>query len=279
VAGRDGSVTVLRQILHITDVHFGRHHQPDRAAGLLELAAQRRPDLVAFSGDVTKRAKRREFEQGRRFVDALAAPTVVVPGNHDVPMYRVWERALRPYGAYRRHFAPDLEPVFRDDELLVIGVNTAWGWTIDGGRVWPRRARRLERQLVEGKGSRFAIVLLHHQMIPVPGYGSPKVMRNAMGTAQALVRGGADLVLSGHVHLSYLGSSEELGESAPGGLPVLFSGTASSSRGRGPEKGRNSCHWIEVDVQSITIERLEWDSQVGGFIGGQVRRLDRRSTD
>ena len=266
----------MRQVLHITDVHFGRHHQPDRSAGLVELLRQRTADLVAFSGDVTKRAKPREFAQGRRFIEALGVPTIVVPGNHDVPMYRFWERLFHPYGAYRRHFDRELEPVYQDDELLVVGVNTAWNLTIDGGRVWPRRARRLERQLVEGKGSRCAIVMLHHQMIPVPGYDSPKVMRNALGTARALVHGGADLVLSGHVHLSYLGRSEEL-EGAPAGLPVLFSGTACSSRGRGPEVGRNTCHWLEIDELGIAIERLEWDRQAGAFVGGERWKLERRS--
>ena len=255
----------MRKILHITDVHFGRLHQPDRAEGLVRLAEERQPDVVAFSGDVTKRAKPSEFRQGLEFVAALGVPTVVVPGNHDVPMYRVWERVFSPLGAYRRHFSLDLEPTFRDDELLVVGVNTAHAWTADGGRVWPRRARRLESQLREQKGNRFAIVMLHHQIIPVPGYPSPKVFWNASGTARALAAGGADLVLSGHVHLSHLGYSR-VGETA---TPVLFSGTACSSRGRGVEEGRNTCHWIEVDDQQVRLERLEWT----GVIPFEIERI------
>jgi 3',5'-cyclic AMP phosphodiesterase CpdA len=252
----------VRKILHITDVHFGRHHQPDRAAALLRLAAERQPDVVAFSGDVSKRAKADEFRQGRDFVTSLGVPTVVVPGNHDVPMYRVWERVFRPYGAYRRHFSQELEPTYSDDELLIVGVNTAHAWTIDGGRVWPQRARRLEQQLKEGKGDRFAIVLLHHQIVPVPEYHSPKVFWNAAGTASALAAGGADLVLSGHVHMSYLGHSR-VGEVA---IPVLFSGTASSSRGRGRERGRNTCHWLEVSGNELTAEKLEWSDDAAGFV-------------
>ena len=265
----------MRKILHITDVHFGRHHQPDRAAGLVRLAGERSPDLVALSGDVTKRAKRTEFAQGREFIAALGAPVVAVPGNHDVPMYRVWERLFQPYGAYRRYFSDELEPSFSDDELLVVGVNTAHAWTVDGGRVWPRRARRLEQQLQQQKGGRFAIVLLHHQIIPVPGYGSRRVFWNARDTARALAAGGADLVLSGHVHLSYLGYSR-VGEAE---IPVLFSGTASSSRGRGPEQGCNTCHWLEVDDREIRIERLEWSQQASGFISvvGGAQSLRRRA--
>jgi 3',5'-cyclic AMP phosphodiesterase CpdA len=263
----------VRKILHITDVHFGRQHQPDRADGLVQLAQERQPDVVAFSGDVTKRAKPVEFRQGLDFIAALGVPTVVVPGNHDVPMYRVWERVFAPYRAYRRHFSQEMEPTFSDDELLVVGVNTAHAWAIDGGRVWPRRARELEQQLRDQKGSRFAIVMLHHQIIPVPGYPSPKVFRNARGTAEALAAGGADLVLSGHVHLSHLGYSR-VGEVA---TPVLFSGTAASSRGRGPEKGRNTCHWIEVNEQEVSLERLEWSVEASGFVPveGAAEKLRR----
>lgn len=271
---------LVRKILHITDVHFGRQHQPDRCAGLVALARTRRPDVVALSGDVTKRAKPGEFRQAREFLSALEVPTVVVPGNHDVPLFRVWERVFQPFGAYRRHFARTLEPIYCDEELLIVGVNTAHGWTFTGGRVWPWRARRLERQLIEGKGSRFAVVLLHHQVIPVPDYGSRKVFWNAGGTARALAGGGADLVLSGHVHFSYLGYSREDARDLGAGLPVLFSGTASSSRGRGPESGRNTCHWLEVDSREIAIERLEWSVDAGAFLpqDGSALRLRRAGT-
>jgi hypothetical protein len=80
-------------------------------------------------------------------------------------------------------------------------------------------------------------------------------------------------VLSGHVHLSYLGYSR-VGEVE---IPVLFSGTASSSRGRGPDQGRNTCHWLEVDDREIRIERLEWSQQALGFIpvAGGARSLRR----
>ena len=85
-----------------------------------------------------------------------------------------------------------------------------------------------------------------------------------------------DVVLStesGNVRIDL--SSEEL-EGAPAGLPVLFSGTACSSRGRGPEEGRNSCHWLEIDDRGIAIERLEWSRESSRFVAGERRELARR---
>ena len=255
----------MRKVLHITDVHFGRDHQSDRSAGIIELSLARRPDVVVFSGDLTKRAKPSQFAQARHFVDALGAPAIVVPGNHDVPLFRVWERVFSPFGAYRRHFDPQLEPIFEDDELLIVGINTAHAWTFTGGRIWRRRLQEVECCLAADAGRRFAIVVQHHQMIPVPGYGSEEVFRNARAAARALERGGADLVLSGHVHLSYLGDSTAIDDQAERAIPVLFSGTASSTRGRGPEKDRNTCHWLEIDRDEVLVDRLEWRREHGGF--------------
>lgn len=266
----------MRRILHITDVHFGRDHLRDRAAGVVQLAQQRRPDVVVLSGDVTKRAKPAQFAEGRRFVEALGAPTLTVPGNHDVPLFRVWERVFSPYGAYRKHYSADLEPTWQDDELLIVGVNTAHGWTFTGGRVRRRQLERLRRRLADDGGGRFRIVVQHHQMIPVPGYGSDEVFRNARATARALVAGGVDLVLSGHVHLSYLGDSTAIEPRAAPAVPVLFSGTASCSRGRGPEKGRNTLHWLEVDDGELAIERLEWRGESAAFETAETRVVARR---
>ena len=265
----------MRKILHITDVHFGRDHQSNRSAALIELSLDRRPDVVVFSGDLTKRAKPSQFRQARQFVDALGAATVVVPGNHDVPLFRVWERVFSPFGAYRRHFDRQLEPVFEDNELLIVGINTAHAWTFTGGRVWSRRLAEVERRLAADAGRRFAIVVQHHQMIPVPGYGSAEVFRNARAAANALERGGADLVLSGHVHLSYLGDSTAIDETSERAIPVLFSGTASSTRGRGPEEGRNTCHWLEIDGDELRLDRLEWSDEHAGFKTAESRVLSR----
>ena len=88
----------MRRILHISDVHFGPPHLPDVAAGVLRLVESRQPDLVALSGDLTQRAKPHQFREACSWVDRIGVPTVTVPGNHDVPLYRVWERFLQSMG-------------------------------------------------------------------------------------------------------------------------------------------------------------------------------------
>jgi 3',5'-cyclic AMP phosphodiesterase CpdA len=248
----------LRTILHISDVHFGPRHRPAVAEGVVALAEDRRPDLVVLSGDLTQRAKPKQFVQARTFVDRLPAPVIVVPGNHDVPLYRFWERFLAPYGAYRRHFSPDLEPSFRDEELLVVGINTAHGLTLTEGRIRSSRLREVRDVLDDAGDEVFKVVVPHHQLFPPPDCRARRVMRNAARAVRVLATAGVDLVLAGHHHQTYLGSSEQLHSNH--GPPVLFlhAGTATSDRGRGGERGQNSCNWVRIEDQRLVVEHLRW---------------------
>jgi 3',5'-cyclic AMP phosphodiesterase CpdA len=255
----------LRTILHISDVHFGPPHLPRVAEGVHELAASARPDLVVVSGDLTQRAKPAQFREARAFVDRFAAPTLVVPGNHDVPMYRAWERLLSPFGAYRRHFSRELEPVFRDEELLVVGVNTAFQWTIDHGRVTRRHLREAAERFRREDEGRVRVLVAHHHFIPPPRFERQRVMHNAYKAIEVFSGVGVDLILSGHKHQSYIANSEEFYPMGRPPVVIVHSGTTTSSRGRGAEKAKNTCNWVRVDGESISISHLLWEPALERF--------------
>ena len=231
---------------------------PAASRALLELARERRPDLVVISGDLTQRAKPREFRQAREFAARLERPWIAVPGNHDVPMYRFWERLLIPYGAYRAHFHAELEPVWQDDALFVVGVNSAHGLTIDEGRVRRSRLRRLARQLDGAPPGATRVVVIHHLLIPPPLPGKQQVLRNAGATVEVLAEAGVDLVLSGHHHRSFFGYGQDLYPVGGRPLPLVYAGTGSSSRGRGVEAGVCACNWVEIHGAEIRLSVLRW---------------------
>ena len=251
----------MRQILHISDIHFGRHHLPHLASGVLALIEERAPDLVVISGDLTHRAKQREFEAARAFVDRIPVPSIVVPGNHDVPMYRVWERIARPYGAYRRYFSPDMEPEYEDDAMVVLGLNTAFNWTHKDGLIRRSRLHQLAARLRSVPRDKYKLVVAHHQLVPPPRYETQRVVTNAVEMVEVLAEGGVDLVLSGHLHQTWVGNTEAY---YPGGrhhVLLLHAGTTTTVRGRGIEKGQNSCNWLRLDGRNIEIRHLLWDAQ------------------
>jgi 3',5'-cyclic AMP phosphodiesterase CpdA len=164
-------------IAHLTDLHFGAE-DPAVVAALAEELAAAPPDLVAVSGDLTMRARHREFRAARAFFDRLRAPVLAVPGNHDITPFALVERFLDPHARWRQAIAADTEPVWRDDRVAVLGLNTArrFGHHLD----WSRG--RVTRQRLDGLGARLdrmppdllRIVVAHHPLVPPEG--GPRVV-------------------------------------------------------------------------------------------------------
>ena len=124
----------MRTIVHLSDLHFGR---VDYAVvePLVQTVAELAPDVLAVSGDLTQRARSEEFKEAREFLDTLPSPQIIVPGNHDVPLYNVFKRFLQPLDKYKRYITGDLEPFHADAEIAIMGINTARSLTIKDGRI------------------------------------------------------------------------------------------------------------------------------------------------
>ncbi len=58
---------------------------------------QHKPEVIVVSGDITQRARYQQFYKCRQFLDSLNIPYLVVPGNHDIPLYHVWNRFFTLY--------------------------------------------------------------------------------------------------------------------------------------------------------------------------------------
>src|SRR5687768_14836651 len=138
----------MRTIAHLSDLHFGAADPQVVEALLLSVTAVS-PDLVVISGDLTQRARRRQFVQARAFLEALPKPQIVVPGNHDVPLYNIWSRFVRPLGGFRRYISADVHPVYVDDEVAVFGADTTRSFTIEDGGLSRADVAVLAQQLAD----------------------------------------------------------------------------------------------------------------------------------
>jgi 3',5'-cyclic AMP phosphodiesterase CpdA len=271
----DAEDGALRALLHISDIHFGPKHLADRAAAVLDLARERAPDYVVISGDLTQRAKPSQFAAAKRFIESIPAPTLAVPGNHDVPLYRFWERAFAPFGAYRRHFSTELEPHLMDDEVCIVGVNTAFNVTLIGGRITRAQRRRVAELFAAAPPSAYRVAVVHHNLVRPPELADvPAPLAGSVSALGALHSSGVDMVLSGHVHQSYVASIAVAG--AEDGGVIVCSGTTTSSRGRGSEEGASTCHWIEIDSTAAVVTFLRFDPDTGGFRATADRTFPRR---
>lgn len=256
----------MGELLHISDVHFGPPHLPRLAQGVLDLIDEAPPDAVVLSGDLTQRAKPEQFRQARDFVDRIPVPTVAVPGNHDVPLYRVWERVFAPFGAYRKHFSEELEPVHRADDLLVVGINTAFNWTLKDGRMSLDRLLEVGEMFDAVPETVFKVVVAHHHLIPPPNFGTQRVLANAYEAIDLFSSVGVDLILSGHLHQAYIGNSEEFYPKGRPPVVILHSGTTTSSRGRAGEKEKNTCNRIRYDASTLEVSHCRWEPAWERFV-------------
>ena len=190
------------------------------------------PDLVAVSGDLTQRAPPRQFQQARAFLEQLPFPLLVVPGNHDVPLYNIAARFLNPYGGYRRYIARSRAGLRRRRELIVVGLNSARPSRSGGGRLNAAQVARAAARLRSAPPDAVRIVVTHHPFDLPEGHGDEHLIGRSDMAMQQLAAAGADLFLAGHLHVSHVGRSAERYQIAGHSALVVQAGTL-STRGRG----------------------------------------------
>jgi 3',5'-cyclic AMP phosphodiesterase CpdA len=252
----------VRTLVHLSDLHFGRI---DAAVipPLLVTVTQLKPDVVVVSGDLTQRARTQEFLAAREFLAALPRPQIVVPGNHDVPLYNPWRRFGKGLSRYRRYITDDLEPFYADDQIAILGLNTARALTVKGGRINLRQMARIRERLGVGMADVVKVIVTHHPFDVPPGYQDRDVVGRARLAIETLAACGADLLLSGHLHTSYLGQTAARYKIGGYSALVIQAGTATSTRHR---KEANAFNLIRIARPYVTIVHLTWQPGSGAFI-------------
>lgn len=262
----------MRTILHLSDLHFGALDE-QLLPPLLESIDRLRPDLVAISGDFTQRARRAQFRRARAFLARLHGPILVVPGNHDVPLFDLAVRFLDPLAHYRRFISEDLAPVFADSEIIVVGLNSTRSMLFKHGK------GRLNESQVVAATARLElappgvtkIVVTHHPFDVPEGHGEQHLIGRANMAMGWLAAAGADVFLSGHLHVSHVGRTAERYKIAGHSALVVQAGTL-SRRGRGE---LNSFNLLRIQQSTIALERYAWDEGAHGFASAWAGTFDR----
>ena len=268
----------MTALLHISDLHFGTEI-PAAVEALRQLHATIRPDLLVASGDITQRATRRQFDRARAFFASLSPERLLVlPGNHDIPLFNFVLRALDPYRRWREVFGPELEPLHDDPALLVIGVNTVRArWHKDGAVSAPQIARVTHR-LTEARPGQLRVVVTHQPADVIRPQDRGDRLIRADAALRAWVAAGADLVLGGHIHLPYVLS---LGERYPELRREAWLAQAGTAVSRRTLDGiPNSVNLIRcgdagptADGNTLSIERWDYDEAGQRFRPGRCHRL------
>jgi 3',5'-cyclic AMP phosphodiesterase CpdA len=264
-------------LLHISDTHFGTE-QPPVVEALKALVRKRQPDAIILSGDVTQRAAANCSSVARETLAALGdAPRLVLPGNHDIPLYNLALRMWRPYARYLAAFGPRLEPVLQSRDVLVIGVNTTRPQRHKNGEVSAGQIASVARQLAAASPGQLRVVVTHQPAAVLRASDEHDRLLNADDALQAWSAAGADLVLGGHIHLPYV--VELTGQPRPTPRPMwcVQAGTALSHRVRwGTANSLNLIHWHPVpagSTRTCRVERCDYDAHAGAFVTASEQTL------
>jgi 3',5'-cyclic AMP phosphodiesterase CpdA len=249
-------------VLQVSDPHFGTEQAPVVEA-LLALAAQERPDVLVMSGDITQRARRRQFQAARAFADRVAAPSrLAIPGNHDIPLFNVFARVFAPYGGYQRAFGRELEPELDAPDLLVACVNTTRPRRHKDGEVSTVQVERVAARLRRAQPSQLRLVVVHQPVMAARSDDEQNLLHGRADAVRAWVTAGADVVMGGHIHWPYACSLRLGFRDLPRDAWIVQAGTAVSSRTR--DGVPNSVNLLRCEASPAArrcrIER--WDYSV-----------------
>jgi 3',5'-cyclic AMP phosphodiesterase CpdA len=246
-------------LLQISDTHFGTEQLAVMEA-LLRVVHEQVPDVVVLCGDITQRARRAQFRAARAFVDRLVVPTtLVLPGNHDIPLFNLVARMFYPYANHQRVFGRALEPVFASPDLLVIGVNTTRPSRHIDGEVSADQIQRVAQRLRRATCEQLRIVVTHQPVHVTRLEEEKNLLHGHREAVQEWANAGVDLLMGGHIHLPYVRPLNERFNSLPRRVWVVQAGTAVSTRVR--YDAPNSLNLIRYTAaerpQRCVVER--WD--------------------
>ena len=252
-------------LIHLSDLHFGPGYQSRVGRVILREIETLRPDAVVISGDFTMRARHAEYQSAREYLNRLACPVLVIPGNHDQPLLPIQERLLTPYARYKTYISAKTETTLAAGGLFIAGLNDnhpvlPGGFWFGGQRAW------LVEQCASAPRGAIKIVATHHQLF-WEGKLRPAGFWSPTRTLHWLACNGVEMVLNGHTHVP-------VAVQTPEGIVVARAGTATSSRTRHGHS--NAYNLIMLDEKQISVFVRFYDPHTDAFVAAQAYTFPRR---
>ncbi|GGI92137.1 metallophosphoesterase family protein [Legionella impletisoli] len=231
------------KIIHISDLHFGAHNETIKEHFLIEMSMLS-PDLIIISGDLTQRAKKEQFKALSKFIKALPAPVLAVPGNHDIPLWNGLSRLLNPFKDYHKRITPITKTQYLNTTLRALGLNSVNPFRIKNGK--------LSKNTLDGLFTFFEkdfkglnLVFFHHNFDYLEGFHKP--LENYEEFLDFLKQSSIHVVCTGHLHYAHASIITK-----QNGKPclILHAGSLLSNR---TKDNVNSYYLLETQNLSCTI--------------------------
>lgn len=214
------------RLFHLSDIHFGLE---DRRAIAWARACilRENPHAVVVTGDLTMRARHREFRAACDWIKALDVPVTVEVGNHDIPYFNLYERFFAPYKRFKA-IEKMVETQLDLPGLAVVPLRTTtraqyqrfpWsnGWVTEKAL-----AECLAAIDAHPPGKRI-LIAAHHPLTERRERDGKLLTINGTRTMEVLAGRQVMAVLSGHIHDPF----DLTAETSAGPLRMIGAGTLS----------------------------------------------------
>lgn len=241
----------MTTLFHLSDIHFGL--EDNKALDWVKQEiAERRPAAVAITGDLTMRARAREYAAACHWIQSLDVPVTVEIGNHDMPYFNLIERFFAPY----RRFNAIQGLIEREIDLpgiAIVPLKTAVRAQprLNWSKGWVSRSalRKCLAAIDALPAGTQALVAVHHPLREVGTKGTA-LTANGTKALRELARRPVLAVLSGHVHDPF----DIMEETANGAVRMIGAGTL-SQRIRSTPQSFNELTWdgavLEVRARNL----------------------------
>jgi 3',5'-cyclic AMP phosphodiesterase CpdA len=244
------------RIAHVSDIHVGAHD--DLALdGLAQDLHDAGVAATIVTGDLTMRARTHEFVRAKQVIDRFPGPTMVVIGNHDVPLTNPLRRMASPYGKYRSEVTENLDPVLDLGTVRIQGLGSMPRWRWKSGRLSDRQSQDVRATFADSPPGTVRVVAMHHPL-------SSRALESLAGGVEferALVDAEIDVVLAGHTHVPAVQVLQVGTAPRIRSIIEVVAGTATSHRTRGVARS-----WSLLEITSRTLTVIEHTADAGGWL-------------
>lgn len=244
------------RLVHLSDTHFGTE-LPEVVTALTAAVTEIMPDIVVLSGDITQRARAGQFEQAQAFLHTLPCPVqLAIPGNHDLPLFHLFDRLVRPYRLYERYMGPR-NRLWHAEGIGLAALDATHPLRHKNGRLETDRVAGMLQQLRRLIGDGMLMVAVHQPLITAWQEDRDQTLLNAAEMAQLFAEYKVDLVMSGHVHVPFAATAGDYFNGLSRDFVLCNAGTATSWRTR--VLTPNAFNVITLTPQAIKIVPYYYD--------------------
>ncbi len=251
----------MKTIVHLSDLHFGTE-DPEIVESLWNDIGSLGADVLVVSGDLTQRSRTRQFLAAKSFLDRFTIPMVVIPGNHDIPLYNIIKRLRKPFKRFKFFIAGEDFPQYEDEEVSIVGVNSVRSRRWKSGRISEEQIRKLKNIFREKDSSLIKLLAVHHNLVFSEEDENRKKQIRTASVLRELTDSRIDLILMGHDHRTFIAGLPEP-ESPSFDSILIQAGTAVSRRTRAEKNSYNVLRILDhkLGVESRSFSGTEFQHQ------------------